>query len=94
MISSENKNWTTPILITTIVTMMLTTALGYRSLTEFRLARLEPYVHAIAGLAVVERAGRDDALGGGHELAFDRLVVNNFTIVDHVGHIGEGIDQR
>ena len=39
--------------ITTITTMMLTTALGYRSLTEFRLARLEPYVHAIAGLAVV-----------------------------------------
>jgi hypothetical protein len=51
-------------------------------------------LHRFASLAVVERAGRDDALGGRHQLPFDCLVVDNLGVVDDVGDIGQGIDQR
>jgi len=50
-------------------------------------------LHRLAGLAVVKRAGREDPLCGRHELALDRLVVDDLRVVDHVGHIGQCIDQ-
>ncbi len=48
----------------------------------------------LARLAVVERTGGQDALGGRHQPAFDRLVVDDLGVVDDVGDIGQGVDQR
>ena len=46
----------------------------------------------LAGLSVIHGAGGEDLLSGDDELALDRLVVDDLTIVGDIGHIGQSID--